>query len=109
MPSEFFVLTATGIDLEQRNKPIAVFLAERNKMSVTSSNEETLENWRRYFNDDFYWKVHAKSRTPLSSLFSNSTYISGEFSPYAANTSQKYRAAVKAAGGKTVVFRPKDT
>jgi hypothetical protein len=103
MASEFFVWNAAGLDMTVGD-PIAVFLAEGTKVSLTTSKQRVVDQWRPYFEIGEDWLVHAKSKTPLSSLFAQSTYISGDFSPYNDDTADKYKAALRAAGGKTVVF-----
>lgn len=106
MADEFFVWTANGLDLTPRD-PMAVFLVQDSKVSVTSSQKRIFDSWGRYFENNPAWREHLKSEHPLSSLFGRSTYISGDFSPYNKDTSSKYKAALKAVGGKTVVFTPR--
>jgi len=109
MADEYMIMLGKEADgFSDNGKAVAVFLARKDELTVTSPDESFLESWQVYVESDPAWvNVHSKSDQPLSSMLGNNAYIFGTWSPYNGDTKADYEKAVGDVNGTTKTFKPK--
>jgi len=89
--------------------PVAVFLADGDKLRITSKDKEIIAYWGDYVRMSDDWLEHAKTENPLSDLFGRMTYINGYAKEYNDKTALEYERLIASVGGKTEDFAPSTT
>lgn len=109
MGNEYMIKLAPSSEdpFSASDKVTAIFRAEGETLTITAKEEDVLDRWGAYAENDPIWKEHAKTDAPLSSLFGRSGYNFGEWFPYNDETKAAYDKAVKDFGGVTKSFKPK--